>query len=39
MASGNDFVVGYEGSIIKVQFMGEVSMKKLDLGFAKLEKA
>jgi DNA helicase-2/ATP-dependent DNA helicase PcrA len=38
-AFGDGFVVGYEGSIIKVQFMGAVGMKKLDLGFAKLEKA
>ena len=38
-AFGDGFVVGYEGSIIKIQFMGPVGMKKLDLGFAKLEKA
>ncbi len=38
-AFGDGFVVGYEGSIIKVQFMGAVGVKKLDLGFAKLEKA
>jgi len=38
-AFGDGFVVGYEGSIIKVQFMGAVGLKKLDLGFAKLEKA
>ena len=38
-AFGVGFVVGYEGSIIKVQFMGAVGMKKLDLGFAKLERA
>ena len=36
---GDGFVVGYESSLIKVQFMGAVGMKKLDLGFAKLEKA
>jgi len=39
VAFGDGFVVGYEGSIIKIQFMGAVGMKKLDLGFAKLEKA
>jgi DNA helicase-2/ATP-dependent DNA helicase PcrA len=38
-AFGDGFVVGYEGSIIKVQFMGAVGLKKLDLGFAKLDKA
>jgi len=38
-AFGDGFVVGYEGTVIKVQFMGAVGMKKLDLGFAKLEKA
>ena len=38
-AFGDGFVVGYEGSIIKIQFIGPVGMKKLDLGFAKLEKA
>ena len=39
-AFGDGFVVGYESdSIVKVQFMGTVGMKKLDLGFAKLEKA
>jgi len=33
-------VVGYEGeSIVKIQFMGAAGIKKLDLGFAKLEKA
>ena len=36
---GDGFVVGYEGDVVKVQFMGAVGMKKLDLGFAKLEKA
>ena len=37
---GTGFIVGYEGdSIVKIQFMGTVGMKKLDLGFAKLEKA
>jgi DNA helicase-2/ATP-dependent DNA helicase PcrA len=36
---GTGFVVGYEGdSIVKIQFMGTVGMKKLDIGFAKLEK-
>ena len=40
-AFGEGFVVGFEGDggIVKVQFMGAVGMKKLDLGFAKLEKA
>jgi len=40
-AFGEGFVVGFEGDggIVKVQFMGAVSMKKLDLSFAKLEKA
>ncbi len=34
------FVVGFDSpTIVKVQFMGAVGMKKLDLGFAKLEKA
>ncbi len=37
---GVGFVVGYESdTVVKVQFMGAVGMKKLDLGFAKLEKA
>jgi len=37
---GIGFVVGYESdTVVKVQFMGAVGMKKLDLGFAKLEKA
>ena len=37
---GDGFVVGFEGSsIIKIQFMGAHGLKKLDLGFAKLEKA
>ena len=36
---GDGFVVGFEGSsIVKVQFMGANGLKKLDLGFAKLEK-
>jgi DNA helicase-2/ATP-dependent DNA helicase PcrA len=36
---GTGFIVGYEGdSIVKIQFMGAVGMKKLDIGFAKLEK-
>ena len=36
---GQGFVISLEeGSIVKVQFMGEAGMKKLDLGFAKLEK-
>jgi len=39
-AFGDGFVVGFEGgSIIKIQFMGANGLKKLDLGFAKLEKA
>ena len=39
-AFGVGFVVGYESdTVVKVQFMGAVGMKKLDLGFAKLEKA
>ena len=40
-AFGEGFVVGFEGDggIVKVQFMGAVGLKKLDLGFAKLEKA
>ena len=39
-AFGDGFVVGFEGSsIIKIQFMGAHGLKKLDLGFAKLEKA
>ncbi len=39
-AFGHGFVVGFDSpSIVKVQFMGAVGMKKLDLGFAKLEKA
>ncbi len=38
-AFGDGFVVGFEGSsIVKVQFMGAHGLKKLDLGFAKLEK-
>ena len=37
---GHGFVVGFDSpTIVKVQFMGAVGMKKLDLGFAKLEKA
>ena len=37
---GQGFVIGMEGdSIVKVQFMGEAGVKKLDLGFAKLDKA
>ena len=36
---GDGFVVGFEGtSIVKIQFMGANGLKKLDLGFAKLEK-
>ena len=36
---GDGFVVGFEGSsIVKVQFMGANGLKKLDLGFARLEK-
>ncbi len=36
---GQGFVISLEeGSIVKVQFMGEAGMKRLDLGFAKLEK-
>ena len=35
---GDGFVVGYEDSFVKVQFMGAAGIKKLDLGFAKLEK-
>ena len=36
---GQGFVISLDGSgIIKVQFMGEAGLKKLDLGFAKLEK-
>ncbi len=39
-AFGDGFVVGFDSpTIVKVQFMGAVGMKKLDLGFAKLEKA
>ncbi len=39
-AFGDGFVVGYEGdSIVKIQFMGAAGIKKLDLSFAKLEKA
>ena len=39
-AFGEGFVVGFDSpTIVKVQFMGAVGMKKLDLGFAKLEKA
>ncbi len=39
-AFGDGFVVGFDSpTIVKVQFMGTVGMKKLDLGFAKLEKA
>ena len=39
-AFGHGFVVGFDSpTIVKVQFMGAVGMKKLDLGFAKLEKA
>jgi DNA helicase-2/ATP-dependent DNA helicase PcrA len=38
-AFGEGFVVGFDSqTIVKVQFMGAVGMKKLDLGFAKLEK-
>ncbi len=36
---GQGFVISLEeGSIVKVQFMGEAGLKKLDIGFAKLEK-
>ncbi|MGI4788021.1 MAG: UvrD-helicase domain-containing protein [Janthinobacterium lividum] len=36
---GDGFVVGFDSpTVVKVQFMGAVGMKKLDLGFAKLEK-
>ncbi len=39
-AFGEGFVVGYEtDTVIKIQFMGSHGLKKLDLGFAKLEKA
>lgn len=39
-AFGDGFVVGFDSpTVVKVQFMGSVGMKKLDLGFAKLEKA
>ena len=39
-AFGDGFVVGFDSqTVVKVQFMGAVGMKKLDLGFAKLEKA
>ena len=38
-AFGDGFVVGFDSpTVVKVQFMGAVGMKKLDLGFAKLEK-
>ena len=38
-AFGDGFVVGFDNpTVVKVQFMGAVGMKKLDLGFAKLEK-
>ncbi len=37
---GEGFVVGFESdTVIKIQFMGSHGLKKLDLGFAKLEKA
>ena len=37
---GEGFVVGYEtDTVVKIQFMGSHGLKKLDLGFAKLEKA
>ncbi len=36
---GQGFVISLEeGNIVKVQFMGEAGLKKLDSGFAKLEK-
>ncbi len=36
---GQGFVISLEeGSIVKVQFMGDAGLKKLDLGFTKLEK-
>ncbi len=36
---GEGFVVGYEtDTVVKIQFMGAHGLKKLDLGFAKLEK-
>ncbi len=39
-AFGEGFVVGYEtDTVVKIQFMGAHGLKKLDLGFAKLEKA
>ncbi len=39
-AFGEGFVVGFESdTVIKIQFMGSHGLKKLDLGFAKLEKA
>ncbi len=39
-AFGTGFVVGFDSpTVVKVQFMGAAGMKKLDLGFAKLEKA
>ena len=38
-AFGEGFVVGYEtDTVVKIQFMGSHGLKKLDLGFAKLEK-
>ena len=38
-AFGEGFVVGYEtDTVVKIQFMGAHGLKKLDLGFAKLEK-
>ncbi len=36
---GEGFVIAYEDTLIKVQFLGAHGLKKLDLAFAKLEKA